>query len=185
MSAPELERVVEAVVGALDRLEVPYHITGGLASSYYGEPRFTQDVDFVIRIEPGEAERLVRGLEGEFLSDVESVREAVRRRGMFQALHRELLIKADFHVGESIAGELERSQVVQLFPGLDVRLVSKEDAILSKLLWARQGSDKGRGDVLGMLLDPTAFDLGFVKRLAGTLDCIDLLEEIERERDDL
>jgi hypothetical protein len=44
------------------------------------------------------------------------------------------------HVGEDIAGELDRSRVARLFPGLDVRIVSKEDAILSKLLWAHSGS---------------------------------------------
>ena len=49
MSADELQRVLAAVVEALQLLDLPYHVTGGLASSFYGEPRFTQDVDFVIR----------------------------------------------------------------------------------------------------------------------------------------
>jgi len=63
-------------------------------------------------------------------------------------------MKADFHVGESVPGELERSREATLFEGLTVRLVSKEDAIISKLLWLQRGSAKSRNDVLGMLLDP-------------------------------
>ena len=35
---------------ALDELGIDYHVTGGLASSFYGEPRLTQDVDFVVRL---------------------------------------------------------------------------------------------------------------------------------------
>jgi hypothetical protein len=169
------------VVRALDCLAVPYHLTGGLASSYYGEPRFTQDVDFVVRLGPEDATRLVHELEGEFLVDLERALEAARRGLLFQALHKELLIKADLHVGEDIAGELERSRVTRLFPGLDVRMVSKEDALLSKLLWVRDGSEKSRRDVVGMLLDPTPFDLDFVRGKARALGCIEILEELERE----
>ena len=181
MSASDLERVVGDVITVLDRLEVSYHVTGGLASSFYGEPRLTQDVDFVVRIGPDDTRRLVEGIEPNFLVDLDRALNAVRSGGMFQALHRELVIKADFHIGESIPGELDRSHRLELFADLNVRLVSKEDAILSKLLWASQGSDKSRRDVLGMLLDSTAFDLGFVRRVAGTLDCDRLLEEIEDE----
>jgi hypothetical protein len=32
-----------------------FHITGGLASSFYGESRFTQDVDIVIRVAGGDS----------------------------------------------------------------------------------------------------------------------------------
>ena len=102
---------------------------------------------------------------------------------MFQALHRELMIKADFHVGEDVPGELDRSQRVELFEGLDVRIVSKEDAILSKLLWVKRGSAKSRGDVLGMLLDPTPTDERLLEELADELGCADLLREIRSEVD--
>ena len=100
---------------------------------------------------------------------------------MFQALHRELLIRIDFHVGERIEGELERSESRPLFDGLDARLVSKEDAILSKLLWVREGSEKSRRDIVGMLLDPTPFDRDFVETRAFQLGCDELFREIESE----
>ncbi len=182
MKSGELRRVVEAVVEALDQLEIEYHVTGGLASSFYGEPRFTQDVDFVVRLAPTDVSRLSTALESEFLLDLERAQRATATRGMFQALHRDLLIKADFHVGEDVPGELARSRTVEIFEGLDVRLVSKEDAILSKLLWASQGSGKSRDDIVGMLLDPgCAVDEQLLYDLAGELGCVDLLEEIHSE----
>jgi hypothetical protein len=35
--------------------------------------------------------------------------------------------------------------------------------------------------VVGAVLDPTPFDLDFVRRTARSLDCLDVLEAIERE----
>ena len=31
-------------------LGLEYHLTGGVVASYYGDPRFTQDLDLVIRL---------------------------------------------------------------------------------------------------------------------------------------
>ncbi len=33
-----------------DRLEIPYLVTGSIATIAYGEPRFTNDIDVVIRL---------------------------------------------------------------------------------------------------------------------------------------
>ncbi len=181
MTVGALRLVLEAVVTVLRDRGIPYHVTGGLVSSYYGEPRLTQDVDFVVRLALSDARVLVEDLSHEFLVDRERVTRAVETSGMFQALHRDQVIKADFHVGESIPGELGRSRTVELFEGLDVRIVSKEDAILSKLLWAKRGSAKSRGDVLGMLLDPTPTDEELLEDLADRLECADLLRQIRSE----
>ena len=181
MKVGGLRLVLEAVVTVLQGRNIPYHVTGGLVSSFYGEPRLTQDVDFVVRLTPSDAAVLSEELGREFLLEQERVVRAVEAGGMFQTLHRELLIKADFHVGESVPGELDRSRTVELFEGLDARIVSKEDAILSKLLWVKNGSVKSRGDVLGMLLDPMPTDERLLGALADELDCAALLREIRAE----
>ncbi len=36
------------IVGILEKLKIPYFITGALASIAYGEPRFTNDIDIVV-----------------------------------------------------------------------------------------------------------------------------------------
>ena len=181
MTVDPLRRVLEAVVAVLRERRIPYHVTGGLVSSYYGEPRLTQDIDFVVRLAPPDAGTLAEDLSQQFLVDRDRVARAVETGGLFQALHREQVIKADFHVGESVPGELGRSRTVELFEGLDVKIVSKEDAILSKLLWVKNGSARSRGDVLGMLLDPSPTDERLLEDLADKLDCADLLQEIRSE----
>ena len=184
MNENELQRTLEGVLGALEQLSVPYHVTDGLAASYYGEPRLTQDIDLVVRLRPELTDDMVQLLEPEFLVQAEVVCDVVRRQRMFQALHRNYLIKVDFHVVERITGELERSVCQPLFDGLDVRMVSKADAIVSKLIWIREGSEKSRMDVVGMLIDPTPFDRRLLDSLTTELGCAETLREIERGMED-
>ena len=41
-------RIVAAVKAQLDRFGIRFHLTGGIASVAYGEPRLTQDIDLVV-----------------------------------------------------------------------------------------------------------------------------------------
>jgi hypothetical protein len=86
MKQGELRHVLEAVIAVLDSLGISYHVTGGLASSFYGEPRLTQDIDFVVRVASSEIARLPALLDREFLLDPERARRArSRERGWEEA----------------------------------------------------------------------------------------------------
>ncbi len=63
----------------------------------------------------------------------------------------------------------------------DVLLVSKEDAIASKILWIREGSEKSRNDIIGMLLDPGPLDLAALGKAVCSTDCEPILEQVENE----
>ena len=43
----ELYELLERVVQTLERLRIPYLVTGSVASMAYGEPRLTNDIDLV------------------------------------------------------------------------------------------------------------------------------------------
>ena len=45
MNAPD---PLARIVAAFDDAGIPYMLTGSFASSYYGTPRATQDLDFVV-----------------------------------------------------------------------------------------------------------------------------------------
>jgi hypothetical protein len=60
-------------------------------------------------------------------------------------------------------------------------LVSKEDAILSKLLWIQMGSQKSRQDVLEMLKRDEDLDRVSLQNHVTALGLQDLLAEIEEE----
>jgi hypothetical protein len=181
--APEdLKRTLMDVVAVLATRRIGFHITGGLASSFYGEPRFTQDIDIVIVISQGPAlAELMIELEQKFLLDRIAVEDAVRRQGLFQALHEETMIKVDFHVGEAVPGELGRSRHEEILLGVVVPLVSKEDSILSKLVWMSKGSHKSRQDVKMMLIRPAEVDLDYLRSQAVQLGVVQLLNEVTTE----
>ena len=70
--------LLEKVVTVLDRLHIPYLVTGSVAAMAYGEPRLTNDIDIVAAI----AERHIPGLitafpAAEFYLSDEMVREAI------------------------------------------------------------------------------------------------------------
>ena len=55
----ELE-VLRTVAARLDQAGIAYMLTGSMALNYYAVPRMTRDIDLVVELEPGDAERLVR-----------------------------------------------------------------------------------------------------------------------------
>ena len=50
-------------VQLLDRHEIPYMVTGSMATSYHGRPRATHDSDIVIDPTPAQLELLVHDLD--------------------------------------------------------------------------------------------------------------------------
>lgn len=160
-----------------------YHLTGGLACSYYGEPRLTQDVDVVLKAPLEDVRELLASFAGrEYYVDVEVALSACVAGRMFQILDQRSFVKIDFHVGEAVPGELSRSLEIELFPGLQVKMVSKTDAILSKLLWIQKGSIKSRHDVIGMLREQDQpYDRDRLEAQARELGVLRLLTELRGE----
>jgi hypothetical protein len=42
--------LLHLVAGVCERLGLPYLVTGSTATIYYGEPRFTNDIDIVVQL---------------------------------------------------------------------------------------------------------------------------------------
>ena len=185
MDANDLKTTIVDVVAILSVNKLEFHLTGGLASSFYGEPRFTQDIDIVVRVSMGSSlERLISDLSKKFIIDGIVAKEEVGRGGLFQALHEETMIKIDFHVGEAIKGELNRSRTEEILPGVKVPLVSKEDAILSKLIWIKKGSHKSRQDIKMMLKRSGAIDSTYLDEQSIMLGVQEILGELRREMEE-
>jgi hypothetical protein len=178
----DLSITLADVVTILSSRQFKYHLTGGFAASFYGEPRFTQDIDIVIRIFPDSPlDQLISDLSKKFIINPEAIEDAVRRKSLFQALHEETMIKVDFHVGEAIVGELDRSKEEEILTGIVIPLVSKEDAIISKLIWIKKGSHKSRQDIKMMLKRGGEIDLQYLEMQALRLGVDHILNELKAE----
>jgi hypothetical protein len=176
------------LVAILHRHGVRFHLTGGITSVAYGEPRMTQDVDVVVEnaaitraIEPF----IAAASQADFLLDVESVRRAVADKSMFQLFDMAEALKIDVYPRELVPGELDRSTLLEVFEGMQLPVASRPDAAASKLAWAAKGSHKSRRDLRQIFRQMTAPDRSELDRLAGLLGLGGLLAEILAEADEI
>jgi hypothetical protein len=90
--------VVARIVQAFDAMGIQYVVGGSLASSIYGVPRATQDVDFVADLKAPDAAKLEQLLSGEFYVDADMIRDAIVKRASFNVIHLATMFKADVFV---------------------------------------------------------------------------------------
>ena len=170
------------------QLGVRFHLTGGITSVLYGEPRMTQDIDMVVENDAlaKNLESFIRLLEAsDFLHDAPSIRRAVEQRAMFQLFDNVEALKLDIYPRELIAGELDRSCLIEVFDGVQLPIVSRVDAAAAKLIWISKGSHKSRRDLRQIYRTSSETDRQRIRELAHELDLTSLLDEVLGESDEL
>jgi hypothetical protein len=179
---------VSRFVSILDQHAVRFHLTGGITSVAWGEPRMTQDIDLVVDNQ-ALAERLAPFLASlaasVFMFDAASIRHALQQRGMFQVLDTEESLKLDVYVREMIPGELGRSVRIEVFHGLVLPIASRADAAASKLVWISKGSHKSRRDLRKICAAAPPGDLQLLRKLAAQLGLESLLANVLKEPDEI
>lgn len=182
------QRTIEQIVSILQRLEIPFHITGGSISSAYGEPRLTQDIDIVVspEIAKQRLEELVEAIRSSnFLFTEHVVRHGVLNGEMFQLLDTKESLKLDIYPRELIPGELKRSETAELFEGVHLPIVSRIDAALSKLIWVDKGSHRSRRDLRSIFRNCSPDQQAAVREAAYSFGLEQLLQMVLSESDDI
>lgn len=182
-----LARFLQKLTGLLDRSEIQYMITGSLGSVYHGEPRSSRDVDIVIAANRESLNDFARLARLDFYVSLDEMQEAFDRHSSFNAVDLETGWKADLIVRKNrpySEVEFERRQAVE-FHGLRLFVVSPEDAILSKLEWAKESrSEIQSRDALGVaLVQHGRLDLDYLRRWAIELGVSETLQKILEEAD--
>ena len=143
-------------------------LTGSLASSYYGEPRSTQDVDVVAAVGTPEVRSLSRGFSeaGYYVSEPAAL-EAVRSESQFNVIDGRGGWKVDIMVLKSRAfsrSEFDRRREIE-YGDLRLSIVSPEDLILAKLEWAKLGESEleFRDAARILMVQGEALDLGYIE----------------------
>ncbi len=168
--------ILEDITKRLDSLRLPFMLTGSLAMNYYAVPRMTRDIDVILLIHPGRIHSFVQALEPEYMIVEDAVASAVANRSMFNAIHMESVVKVDFVCLEDHEfrhEEFSRRKRVRI-DGFETWIVTREDLILSKMVWARDSeSETQYADVRNLLkmdcdgryLDQWASRLGVGEKL--------------------
>ena len=86
-------------VRQIEELGLPYAIGGSMASSVYGTPRFTRDVDIVVDLPLDKVSAFAaRFPHSDFYIDEAVIRRAVGERGQFNIIHHESGVKVDIYI---------------------------------------------------------------------------------------
>jgi hypothetical protein len=166
----------------LNRSGVTYFLTGSMASNYWGIPRTTHDLDFVIQLPPSAVPAIVSEFSGDFYLDEAVVRGAYQPPHQFNAIDTRSALKVDFWLSkpESFDKEILRRRVAARLFGEPAWIATAEDVILHKLVWNRiTPSDRQLGDAAGIVaVQADALDKNYLQYWAQELSLTEVLEDL-------
>ena len=175
--AGELHQILESV-------NIPYYVSGGVASSIHGEPRSTRDLDLVIEIQPNQINLLVTTLEAAgYYCPTGAVEDLQRgRERMLNITHTETIANADLYVTDTstfATSQMARRRLLDVEGMPAFWVISPEDLVLQKLAWGRGSqSEKQWRDVLGILkLQTENLDYEYLTQWADNLGLLDFLSQ--------
>ena len=145
---------LQNMVEKLQQAGIDYVICGSVAASFYGITRSTQDADIIINPTEEQITNFLNLLGSTYYVSKDAALEALKHEGMFNIIEIENAFKADLMIKERSAfGEevFQRKRKEKLL-GKDLYILSPEDSILSKLVWAKQSrSEMQYRDVMTVL----------------------------------
>lgn len=177
MEPSELLRFVATV---LERLGLRYFVTGSTVTIFYGEPRFTNDIDIVVDLSvENAAEFCGQFPEEDFYVSPEAAIDAVRRHSQFNIIHPRSGLKIDVIVPpptEFNRSRFDRVRRVRAGIDWDAAFSSPEDAIVKKMEYFREGgSEKHLRDIAGVLkTSAEEIDEAYIERWAAALDLTEI-----------
>jgi hypothetical protein len=170
--------IVRDLSRRFEQADIPYMLTGSMAMNYYAQPRMTRDIDVVIAIGPDDVERVAALFQPDYYVSEANIRESLAHESIFNMIHHESVIKVDCIIrkmSEYRHVEFERRQRISILD-FTTFIVSKEDLIISKLVWAKDShSEVQLGDVRNLLA--TGYDAAYLQHWTRELGLDNLLQE--------
>lgn len=172
------------VVEVLEELDIPYMITGSVASMAYGRPRLTLDMDIVIDLTPMVAEKFCSRFSTDFYVDLDSILEAIRERGHFNIIHIPSGSKVDFYQvkEDGTSQEMFKRRHKESFDEKrSASFSSSEDVIINKLIFYKEGkNEKHLDDIRGMLeVSGDRLDISYIDKKTKELGLYQYWEELK------
>lgn len=165
-----IQKFINQISCVLNRLKIDYIISGGVAVTVWGKPRYTADIGIVIELDSVESVRnLIYDLKKTFpksYSDEDVAIDAFKRKSEFNVVEPEYGIKIDFFISDKTEYKklaMKRGKLKKLDDKM-ICFISPEDLIISKLIWFKEGqSTRQLEDILSVIevqkkLDKTYLD---------------------------
>lgn len=175
------------VIDVLKGLNIPYMITGSVASMAYGEPRLTLDMDVVIDLPLEVGRKFCDKFGTDFYIDSDSILTAIRRQeGHFNIIHIPSGSKVDFFQLKKDATSKEifkRRRTESFDEKRTASFSSPEGVIINKLIYYKEGkSEKHLGDIRGMLqVSGDKLDIAYIDRKTKELELYKYWEKLRKQ----
>lgn len=183
------QELLNQVVRVLNKAEIPYMITGSIASSLYGEPRSSHGIDLVIAVNKSSVDAFMQAFSNSedsnyYLPHRETIIETIEQESMFNLIDMVEGDKIDFWILTNTPFDKSRFQRrrIEKFDDIEFFVSTPEDTILAKLHWAKLsgGSEKQFGDAKGVYeVQYPNLNLDYLEIWAEKLDVKKLWERLK------
>ena len=163
------KELIERIAVSLDKEGIPYMIIGGQAVLYYGEPRFTKDIDITLGIDADSLSKvLVLASELNLTILVDDVEDFVKKTMVLPLLDAPTGVRVDFIFSHSQYERqaIERAKDVK-FGKTSVKFASLEDVVIHKII---AGRPRDMEDVSTILLKNPEYDYQYISRWLRKFD---------------
>ena len=158
-----------------EALRLRYFVTGSVATIYFGEPRFTNDIDIVVDLPQEKVRALCESFPGpEFYLDEDAALAAIKQSGQFNIIHPTSGLRIDVMIPSDSAfnrSRFERVRRLRPEKEYEAPFASPEDVILKKLEFYQAGSaEKHLRDIAGVLkIGGNQIDRAYISEWASRL----------------
>jgi len=136
--------ILKLISSFLEKYKVHYMITGAWSTIFYGRPRASHDIDFIVELHKKDLARILevfKKLPVDFSIQLETIEEAIDKQRMFNVLHLPSALKLDFWIltrDQFDRVRFKRRKKVKIL-GQFMQMSSAEDTIIQKLRWYEMG----------------------------------------------
>lgn len=176
--------ILKEVIKRLNKVNIPYMLSGSMALNYYTQPRMTRDIDIVIDLKLKDREDIYNIFKDDFYIDLGMIETAIKTSGMFNIIHLDQALKIDFIIRMNTPYrrlEFERRKKIRI-DDIEAYIVTIEDLILSKLYWAKDSYSELQVKDVKNLINESNIDIPYIRKWAAELNITNLLIGILNER---
>jgi hypothetical protein len=180
----------EPVRSAFEQAGIRYAIGGSWASTSFGEPRFTNDIDILGEFTEENVPVFLRCLPETFYVDADEALAAICQGRSFNVIYMPTAFKFDFFPAAAFAlGRQELDRAIYMsdtaLTKAPAPFVTPEDILLAKLFWFRSGGDISEvqwRDLKGIARNCAGnLDDAYLRQGAEALGVRDLLKKLTSE----
>jgi hypothetical protein len=140
----------------------------------YTVARSTQDFDFVVQLRPADVPKVVSKFEIGYYCDEDAIRDAIKRKSMFNIIEHATSFKADFILLRNTEfQQLQFSRRIRVeLLDTEAWVIAGEDLILSKLIWIQQSQSGRQMEDIKAVSRYPGLDWNYIEHWIAKLDLI-------------